>query len=543
MIPNDSIDFYPTPDDLADDMIRALRESEDGSGLAYLPEPILEPSAGDGSIARAIERAAGIYREHRTGKITCGHREAKALDLDCVELSADFRAVLKKDGFRVVHDDFLTFRPCKRYAAIAMNPPFSAGAAHLLKALDVMKDGGKIACILNAETIRNPYTNERKALVQKLDALGAKITYKQNAFKRAARRADVEIALIFVNIPRREPVSKIRLELQNETAQRLAEDKELAALVSSDPITAAIERYNAAAEGIRRIYEEYNGIKSLFSSATEDDEEGAVLNFDRGYNAAIHGLRLMYWKKLFDMPQIRDNLTYEMLREYQSRINDLANYDFSAYNIWTVREEISRNLVAGIEHEIISLFDDWTSLHYHPEYSKNIHSYNGWCTNEAYKVGRKVIFNCNAFEYWSYNRSYEFYPHRVYDKIRSIELVLHYLDTSGKPYDGEELRKTLDDLRGASSAQNIQLRYFNATFYKKGTCHIEFTNEDVLKSFNLFASQKKGWLPPSYGKKSYRDMSASDKKIVDSFEGEASYTDTLARGLIPTTKTLLRLGA
>lgn len=543
MIPNDSIDFYPTPDDLADDMIRALRASNDGSGLSYLPEPILEPSAGNGAIARAVERAAGIYREHRTGKITCGHREAKALDLDCVELSADFRAVLKKDGFRVVHDDFLTFRPCKQYAAIAMNPPFSAGAAHLLKALDIMKDGGKIACILNAETIRNPYTNERKELVQKLDALGAKITYKQNAFQNAARRSGVEIALVVVNIPQREPVSKIRLELQHETERRFREDENLAALVSSDPITAAIERYNAAAQGIRRIYEEYNGIKSLFSSATEGDKESAVLGFDKSYNAAIHDLRAMYWKKLFDMPQIRDNLTYEMLREYQSRIADLANYDFSAYNIWTVREEISRNLVAGIEHEIISLFDDWTSLHYHPEYSKNIHYYNGWCTNEAYKVGRKVIFNCNAFEYWSYNRSHEFYPHRVYDKIRSIELVLHYLDTSGKPYDSEELRKTLDDLRGASSAQNIQLRYFKATFYKKGTCHIEFTNEDVLKSFNLFASQKKGWLPPSYGKKSYRDMSAADKKVVDSFEGEASYTDTLARGLIPTTKTLLRLGA
>ena len=230
MIPNDSIDFYPTPDDLADDMIRALRASNDGSGLSYLPEPILEPSAGNGAIARAVERAAGIYREHRTGKITCGHREAKALDLDCVELSADFRAVLKKDGFRVVHDDFLTFRPCKQYAAIAMNPPFSAGAAHLLKALDIMKDGGKIACILNAETIRNPYTNERKELVQKLDALGAKITYKQNAFQNAARRSGVEIALVVVNIPQREPVSKIRLELQHETERRFREDENLAAL-------------------------------------------------------------------------------------------------------------------------------------------------------------------------------------------------------------------------------------------------------------------------------------------------------------------------
>lgn len=543
MIPKDSIDFYPTPDALADDMIYALRASDDGSGLSYLPQPILEPSAGDGAIARSIERASGIYREHRTGKVTCGQREAKSLDLDCIELSADFRAILKKDGFRVVHDDFLTFRPCKRYAAIAMNPPFSAGAAHLLKALDVMKYGGKIACILNAETIRNPCTNERKELVQKLNALGAKITYKQDAFRNAARRSSVEIALIVVNIPQREPVSKIRLELRQETEQRLREDKNLAALVSSDPITAAIERYNAAAEGIRRIYDEYDGIKSLFSSAAEGDKEYAVLAFNKNYNAAIRDLRAMYWGKLFDMPQIRDNLTYEMLQEYQSRIADLSNYDFSAYNIWTVREEISRNLVAGIEREIISLFDNWTSLHYHPEYSKNIHYYNGWCTNEAYKIGRKVIFNCNGYEYWSHNQSYEFYPYKVYDKIRSIELVLHYLDTSGKPYDGKELREKLDACRDASSVQNIQLRYFKATFYKKGTCHIEFTNTDVLKSFNLFASQKKGWLPPSYGKKAYHDMAAADRKVVDSFEGESSYTDTLARGLIPTTKTLLRLGA
>ena len=33
-------------------------------------------------------------------------------------------------------------------------------------------------------------------------------------------------------------------------------DPQLAALVSADPIAAAVERYNAAAEGIRRIYEE-----------------------------------------------------------------------------------------------------------------------------------------------------------------------------------------------------------------------------------------------------------------------------------------------
>ena len=64
-----------------------------------------------------------------------------------------------------------------------------------------------------------------------------------------------------------------------------------------------------------------------------------------------------------------------------------------------------------------------------------------------------------------------------------------------------------------------------------------------MKSFNLYASQKKGWLPPSYGKKSYYDMPAADRKVVDSFEGEESYTDTLTRHLIPTKSTFLQLNA
>ena len=80
MIPNDSIDFYPTPDDLADDMIRALRASNDGSGLSYLPEPSwsLPPER----LHRPGHRgAAGIYREHRTGKITCGTVRQRPLTL------------------------------------------------------------------------------------------------------------------------------------------------------------------------------------------------------------------------------------------------------------------------------------------------------------------------------------------------------------------------------------------------------------------------------------------------------------------------------
>ena len=457
MIPKDSVDFYPTPAALADRMVSSILTRP--YGYAVFPGPILEPSAGDGAIAKAVERAAGIYR-NQAGKIIQEYdlkRKREKYSLDCVELSEGLRAVLKNDGFRVVHDDFLTFQPQTKYAAILMNPPFSAGAAHLLKALDIMQDGGKIRCILNAETIRNPYTNERKDLAKRLQELGAEIEYIQDAFARAERKTGVEIALVSVDIPDRPPVSRIRLDLQQEATEKYEDDPQLAALVSADPITAAIERYNAAAEGLRRIYDEYNGVKSLFSSAVKDDKENPVIAFNKTYNEAIKDLRGLYWRKLFDLPQIRDSLTYKMGIEYSERIEDLKNYDFSAYNILTIREEISRNLVSGIEQEIISLFDDWTNLHYNSEYSKNVHYYNGWCTNEAYKVGKKVIFRCSGFDMWG-----DFNPH-LYDcerKMSQIERVLHFLDTNGQKYDGQKLRDALKAAKDAGQTSKIQLEYF-----------------------------------------------------------------------------------
>ena len=537
MIPNDSKDYYPTPPALAAELLSGLK-------IEYTGGPILEPSAGSGDLARAIEKAAGI-RYNSDGTRNDYHNtnnkyRLDALQLDCIEQSAALRATLKQGGFRVIHDDFLTFTPRAHYKAIIMNPPFSEGARHLLHALHIMERGGEVRCILNAETIRNPCTNERKELAALLNKYNARITYKQGAFTHAARKTSVEVALVAVTIPPAPPVSRIKLELNAETTQRYKAAPDLAALVSSDPITAAVERYNAAADGLARLYEEYNGISSLFTLPKKQGirTPAPCVSLNKGYNDALCDLRAIYWEQLFDLPQIRDAMTQTMQNDYRKRLNDLRHYDFSPYNILTVREEISRNIVANIESEIIRLFDDWTGTHY-SDYSKNIHYYNGWCTNSAYKVDKRVIFRCNAYSVYSG----DFYPTYTADKIANIEKTLHFLDTNGTAYNGDYLRATLKAAEDSGQTTKIKLHYFNATFYKKGTCHIEFTNADVLKSFNIFASQKKGWLPPSYGKKSYHDMSAADRAVVDSFEGETSYNDTMARHLVPTTATLMQLAA
>lgn len=71
--------------------------------------------------------------------------------------------------------------------------------------------------------------------------------------------------------------------------------------------------------------------------------------------------------------------------------------------------------------------------------------------------------------------------------------------------------------------RKMQFRYFDVDVFKKGTMHIKFRDLDLLKRFNIYGCQHKGWLPPSYGKKSYKDMNAEGKQVIDEYEGQQEY--------------------
>ena len=92
------------------------------------------------------------------------------------------------------------------------------------------------------------------------------------------------------------------------------------------------------------------------------------------------------------------------------------------------------------------------------------------------------------------------------------------------------------------NTKDLDLGYFTVTFYKKGTCHIVFKDMELLDKFNLFGSQKKGWLPPSFFKKSYADFSAEEKQVIDEFCGEEKYNKFITEKdyyLVETNKLLM----
>lgn len=115
------VDFFPTPKPLAERMAEMAGVSEQST--------VLEPSAGNGNLADAAKKAGA--------------------NVDTIEISQDLRDVLKAKQHKIVANNFDDFQSEQQYDAVIMNPPFSnrKDAAHIQKAFDFVKPGGKLVAI------------------------------------------------------------------------------------------------------------------------------------------------------------------------------------------------------------------------------------------------------------------------------------------------------------------------------------------------------------------------------------------------------------
>lgn len=524
---NDIKGFYPTPDNIINKMISGL-------DFNYI-HSILEPSAGKGNIIdrlKEIEKPK-YYNSNRYN-----------FDIDCIEIDENLRHILKDKGYRLVYNDFLTYNTMKEYDLIIMNPEFLNGAKHLLKALEMQeRNGGAIICLLNAETLKNDYSNDRKLLNRKLKEYNASIEYIQDSFMAAERSTAVEIALIKVKLPEVKKESFILKGLKKTQEQKEYTEQEQTAVVENDFFKSIVNQYNLEVAAGINLIKEYYAMKPFILSEFAKDKEtgetvqtgGCILNLDLSENRDkynnklsinnyIKQVRKKYWKALFNNPDFIGKLTNNLKQDFYNRLDDLSNYDFSLYNIYELKIEMSKKVVKGIEETIINLFDELSHKHhYYNETSNNIHYYNGWKTNKAWIINKKVIIPLSGYDtFWNKYRPSDY---KVLEKLQDIEKCFNYLD--GGLTEAIDIEESLKFAEEFQETKDIQLKYFTVTFYKKGTCHISFNNEELLKKFNIFGAQHKKWLPPSYGKKAYKDMTQEEKQVVNEFEGEKEYNKVM----------------
>lgn len=514
---NEFIEFYPTPKDLMDKIIKDF--GIDLKKYYY----ILEPSAGKGDLIDYFNKHHKIYQ----------WQDSKA-DIDCIEVSENLRGILQSKNYRVVYDDFLNFNTFKHYDLILMNPPFSNGDSHLLKAIEMIENGGDCICILNAQTIKNPFTAKRKELMDKLDQYSAKIKYYQSSFATAERTTDVEVAAIYISIQKEMEEPEFLKDMKTKAYNEFQEKGTCTELAFGDSIKNAIIQYNIDIAAGIHLLKEYHNLSENLKYSFMDGYSSSIIDMKIGdepptVNNFVQKVRRKYWEALFKNPDFTKQMTSEIQKKYSSRINELTGYDFSEYNIREIKIDLTKNLIKSVEDSILTLFEELTEKHsWYPECDKNIHYYNGWASNKAWIINKKVVIPLDAYTHWSYNNTKELdYKWGFKSKLMDIEKVLNYLDTKDTPQ--VDMDQVLTSCQSQNITKRINLKHFYITVYKKGTCHIEFKDNDLLKKFNIYGSQHRGWLPPSYGKKKYEEMTAYEQEVIDSFEGKESYEETLRK--------------
>ena len=537
-------EFYPTPSSLAGKMIARVDWK-----CVY---SVLEPSAGKGDLLHALERYAKKYRsplERRDFSVR--------QNCDTIERDTNLQFILRGKGFRVIADDFLSYDALKRYDVILMNPPFSEGDKHLMKALMLQENGGQICCLLNSETIRNPYTKLRQKLVQMLMEHNARIEFIKDAFKYAERPSDVEVAIVYVNIPQARKASSILEGLKKAQEQESQHNEPTAITNSSDWIHAMIDNYQFEIRAGNALLEEYMTIVPYIMVGSDVFKE-PVIQISAGgekyrqgsenelINAYIHRVREKYWHEFMyheKLSEVVGAMPSAMLEEYQNKAGSMAEYDFDEYNVRQCILDMRLQLSKGMNDAILALFDKLSAEHaYYPECTKNRWYYDGWKTNKAHKIGKKCIIPANGCfaESWSsdFLRTY-----RCYNILADLEKVMNYLDRGQTAF-----HCNLDmELRRANAIEKakVDTTYFEATFYKKGTCHIKFhpDAQHIIDRLNIFAGLHHSWLPPYYGKVKYDDMDAEGRAVIDSYQGKTDYAKVVAAptDFLPVTQSILKL--
>lgn len=481
-------EFYPTPQHLIEKMLKPWHSEW---GYRFKDRTILEPSAGKGDILDFLT-GAHLEPHHRRSSVRTDR-------VYCIESDPTLRATLQGKGYRLIHTDFLSYEGDYAFDLILMNPPFSNGDDHLLKAWNIIENGD-IVCILNAETIRNPYTKVRQLLVRLIEQHGS-VEYVQNAFTDAERKTGVEIAI--VRLTKKSDTDRFTFfhGTQNEEAPELNENTMGNPLARANAIDNLVTYYEeskkafiAFLEARERLFfyskplmpSEYQTVNKAIEEAlkrtTKNDQ----------YNCFLDELKTLAWMNVFTKTKFAEIITSKVRRDFDEYAKSQGHMDFTRENIFELFDTLILNRIDIMHRCLVETFDRMCSYD-----AKNKIHWEGWKTNDAYKVNRKVILP----HYIVYDMGFRLSYYKDYSGLDDIDKVMCLV--SGEKFENIVSIKTalsdrFNEIRKNIHPENyneVESHFFHIRFFKKGTIHITFKDKFIWEQFNIKAAKGKNWLP------------------------------------------------
>jgi hypothetical protein len=530
---SDNPDFYPTPRRIARKMLERITNKE--------AKYYLEPSAGKGNIADVIrnprtyeefcEENPELAERHRGSGGWGDGSNSRRVHIDVIESYPDLVQVLRGKQYDVVGFDWLTYEGVSYYDAIVMNPPFSEGAKHVLKAFEFLH-AGEIVALLNAETIRNAYTEERKRLVQIIEQFGD-VEYLGDCFSTAERKTGVEVALVYLKKTAEDDAPDLWAKATTAEKQYDTEyDGDPNMLAIRDNLGNMQEWYNLANQhwvaGISHIrkakfYMDQNRIRER--GGERDESLGKILemalsNIHTSKAEFLRFHRRQAWTSVFEQMEFSRWLDSKQQDRFMRDVQRDSTIPFSAKNIKSTLENVFMSRKKLFDESVARVFDELCSHSVQngsgpviPETLK--HRWDGgegWKTNDNYKVNKKLIFPRGVdYGFSGFHVPWTGDARTIYTDLDRILCVLDGRSLEKCYTIGQAMEAKCHEARHQTNPGGWQFEseYFSGRFYKKGTVHLVWKREDLWEAFNRTAAAGKKWLgedTQQYRPKKRRDV-------------------------------------
>ena len=503
-----AIDFYPTPSHVARKMIEPYIASIEANELS-----MLEPSAGKGDLVKAAMEAIrlGVDYKHR-------HK----VKYYAIEQDPELTAILRQiKDLKIIGDDFLSYSGYYYFNLILMNPPFSKGASHLLRAWELLEEGD-IACLLNAETINNPYTQERKTLARIIEKNGT-VEMLGNCFSDAQRKTNVNVALVrlhkkaegksafdFDKIGMTYDGQPYKLDFEVDNVAVANRDKignmELCFSALSDAlkeVAASLAKAHYYAKAIDFDVDKF--LSNSYSKHAMDTSNPKYF-----YGSTLEAANRAAWSSIISQSDFSSRLTSDFKTQFYQHIDHQKNISFSKANVVALLSAMIQNAGDIMQNCIESLFDRLT------KYSDKNKDGKGFKTNSHYKLNRRFIMpQCGRTSTYAGTQVFETYYHRdFYDWANDLDIACCNLagirieDISSVEYKDQgkvdmRLANRVDNhVRTVGFSHQIcDTYFFEAKVFKNGNVHLYFKDEELWHKFNQVACKNKNWLTDETEKK------------------------------------------
>lgn len=533
--------FFPTPKAVANRMFdpwvkrsgKYDLESLDLGIHSDIVVLVLDPQAGSGKLL-----------EHFNERFKHGRHR---LDLYAAEIDPDLRTLLQANyKLEVVATDWLEYSEPVLYNIIISNPPFDEGAKHWLKSWEKLKPNGRMACLLNAETLRNPYSKERKQLLEqlalswginpadhgledgpmRLAASGAEfdqsvysllsaletagaIAWFGQCFRDSERPTDVEVVCTWANKPKAPETGGINWDEVGFDPSADFSNPEYAAnpLASRNAIATIVAKYRMAEAALveRAQHSAKLGflLKDLSDYSVYTEARASDILKNKSLPEEIKALKGMFWATIFDQTELGSRIGSTEQRKFKEFAINTSKIEFNEKNITEMFMAILGD-IDGIMHRLV--VEVWDKLvGYHEDNRR--HS-EGWKTNAPAKIKKeKLIFPYGVRRNLTKRPSYTWdrIDVRCEDFFRDLDKALCWV-TNRDPASLNSYSSTLgqmshrcrlyNDSNGAYDgfSEEMQSAFFAIRLFKKGTVHLRFLDPEIAKKFAIAAAEGRNWI-------------------------------------------------